>query len=107
VRKTRSGGRRVRRACGGGWCVWRRARACTSSPGRPHPVWHAYPSIPPQCNDAQAALSEPTLLGKASGFWDFLGAHASGRFRPGLLMGTITSFLGKAQFPALGVGTRA
>jgi hypothetical protein len=38
-------------------------------------------------NDAYAALREPVLIGKAPGFWDPLGAHASGRFRPGLLIG--------------------
>ena len=38
-------------------------------------------------NGAYAALGKPALVSKARASWNFLGAHAFGCFRPGLLIG--------------------
>jgi hypothetical protein len=105
--KKRGGGRHVRRARGG-WHVrgrgrrtrGRRVATCTGIGGLgecirfgtltralPPSIWVIMQAFTFTLNDAYAALHKPALLGKATAFWDLLGAHAFGRFRPGLLIG--------------------
>jgi hypothetical protein len=38
-------------------------------------------------NSAYAALSKPALVSKAQAFWNFLGTHTFGYFKPELLIG--------------------
>jgi hypothetical protein len=85
-RRRRTRGRRVR-TCTGigdlGECI----RFGTLIQALPPSIWVIMQAFMFTLNDAYAALRKPMLLGKATVFWDLLGAHAFGRFRPGLLIG--------------------